>query len=98
MGISVRRTEVVAGILNELDRWYRILCTGGGGQILAEWKRLSTTLGRKVLVTVGKSTYRGFAESVDETGMLVLRLSTGDRRILHAGDLTHLRDDTPDSS
>jgi BirA family biotin operon repressor/biotin-[acetyl-CoA-carboxylase] ligase len=94
LGISVRRTEVVAGILNELDRWYRVLCTKGGERILTEWKRLSTTLGKKVMVTVGESTYCGVAESVDETGMLVLRLFNGERRILHAGDLTHLRDDT----
>ncbi len=94
LGISVRRTEVVASILNELDRWYRVLCTKGGEQIVTEWKRLSTTLGKKVIVTVGESTYRGIAESVDETGMLVLRLFTGERCILHAGDLTHLRDDT----
>ncbi len=93
LGISVRRTEVVAGILNELDRWYRVLCTKGGERIVTEWKRFSTTLGKKVMVTVGENTYRGVAESVDETGMLVLRLFTGERRIIHAGDLTHLRDD-----
>ena len=94
LGISVRRTEVVAGILNELDRWYRVLCTKRGDRILSEWKRLSATLGKKVLVTIGESTWRGVAESIDKTGMLVLRLSSGERRIIHAGDLTHLRDDT----
>ena len=94
LGISVRRTEVVAGILNELDRWYRVLCTKRGDRILSEWKRLSATLGKKVLVTIGESTCRGVAESIDKTGMLVLKLSTGERRIIHAGDLTHLRNDT----
>ncbi|MEW6569577.1 MAG: biotin--[acetyl-CoA-carboxylase] ligase [Nitrospirota bacterium] len=88
------RTEIIAEILNELDRWYRIMKEKGGSNLILEWQRLNSTLGKKVMVIAGNETYGGFAESIDEKGMLILRLPSGETRKISAGDLKILRHQT----
>jgi BirA family biotin operon repressor/biotin-[acetyl-CoA-carboxylase] ligase len=90
-GIPYSRTEIIAEILNEIDKWYRILKGRGKKLLLSEWQRLMSTLGREVKVTVGKETFTGLAESLDDKGMLILRLPTGEIKRINAGDLTILR-------
>lgn len=90
-GIPYSRTEIIAEILNEIDKWYRILKGRGKKLLLSEWQRLTSTLGREVKVTVGKETFTGLAESLDDKGMLILRLPSGELKRISAGDLTILR-------
>ena len=85
------RTEIIAEILNELDKWYKILKGMGKKILLTEWQRLTSTLGREVKVSVGKETFAGLAESLDDKGMLILRLMSGERKRISSGDLTILR-------
>lgn len=90
-GIPYPRTEIIAEILNEIDKWYRILKGRGKKLLLSEWQRLTSTLGREVKVTVDKETFTGLAESLDDKGMLILRLPSGELKRISAGDLTILR-------
>lgn len=85
------RTEIIAEILNELDKWYKILKGMGKKILLTEWQRLTSTLGREVKVSVGKETFAGLAESLDDKGMLILRLMSGELKRISSGDLTILR-------
>jgi BirA family biotin operon repressor/biotin-[acetyl-CoA-carboxylase] ligase len=85
------RTEIIAEILNELDKWYKILKGMGKKILLTEWQRLTSTLGREVKVSVGKETFAGLAESLDDKGMLILRLPSGELKRISSGDLTILR-------
>ncbi len=85
------RTEIIAEILNELDKWYKILKGMGKKILLTEWQRLTSTLGREVKVSVGKETFAGLAESLDDKGMLILRLTSGELKRISSGDLTILR-------
>jgi BirA family biotin operon repressor/biotin-[acetyl-CoA-carboxylase] ligase len=59
--------------------------------LLEEWKRLSSTLGKKVNVVIGNRTLFGVAESIDGEGRLILRLASGEVEKIHSGDLTVLR-------
>jgi BirA family biotin operon repressor/biotin-[acetyl-CoA-carboxylase] ligase len=90
-GIPYSRTEIVAEILNEIDKWYRILNEFGWEKILSEWQKLTSTLGRKVMVSIGKETFSGFAEAIDDEGMLILRLPSGALKRISTGDLIELR-------
>ncbi len=90
-GRSYSREEIIAGILNEINRWYAHLNTSGGEMLLPEWKRLSSTIGKYVKVTAGDETFSGFAESIDSEGRLLLRLPSGELKRVSAGDLTVLR-------
>ncbi len=85
------RTEIIAEILNELDKWYKILKGMGKKILLTEWQRLTSTLSREVKVSVGKETFAGLAESLDDKGMLILRLMSGELKRISSGDLTILR-------
>jgi BirA family biotin operon repressor/biotin-[acetyl-CoA-carboxylase] ligase len=59
--------------------------------LLNEWKILSSTLGKSVKVVIGDETLIGLAEDIDDNGMLVLKLDSGLRRQISAGDVTLLR-------
>jgi BirA family biotin operon repressor/biotin-[acetyl-CoA-carboxylase] ligase len=85
------RTVIIAEILNELDKCYKILKGMGRKILLTEWQRLTSTLGREVKVSVGKETFAGLAESLDDKGMLILRLMSGELKRISSGDLTILR-------
>jgi BirA family biotin operon repressor/biotin-[acetyl-CoA-carboxylase] ligase len=82
------REDVAAEILNEIDLWYMSLKKMDREKILFSWRQLTSTLGREVVVTAGHETCRGFAESIDDEGMLILRLQSGNTRKISSGDLT----------
>ena len=90
-GKPCSRENIVAEILNEMNKWYMILNTKEKEPLLAEWQHLTSTLGKKVMVIVGQETYTGFAESIDNEGMLMVRLPSGEMKRISSGDLTILR-------
>ncbi len=90
-GRHFSRSRIIAQVLNELERWYKKLTGDGSFPLLEEWKRLSCTIGKVVRVTLFSEVISGIAEDVDEEGMLVLRLASGERRRISSGDLTELR-------
>jgi BirA family biotin operon repressor/biotin-[acetyl-CoA-carboxylase] ligase len=85
------RENVISEILSEIDRWYLKLKKMDRESILSSWKQLTSTLGREVTVITGPKTWKGFAESVDDEGMLILRLPSGETEKISSGDLTILR-------
>lgn len=85
------RSEIIAEVLNELELWYKKLTGDGRFLLLEEWKRLSCTTGRGVRVTLCNEVISGLAEDIDDEGMLVLKLASGERRRISTGDLTELR-------
>jgi BirA family transcriptional regulator, biotin operon repressor / biotin---[acetyl-CoA-carboxylase] ligase len=88
---SVMREPIISAILNETDRWYKVLQIGQTQEIISEWRRLTSTLGRQVLVTTGQDTYIGLAEAIDDRGMLLIRLPSGETKRISSGDLTALK-------
>jgi BirA family biotin operon repressor/biotin-[acetyl-CoA-carboxylase] ligase len=92
-GRPYSRTDIIARVLNETDTWYHVLQEYGSMPVLSEWKRLASILGKEVLITAGKETLTGVAESVDDRGMLLLRLQSGELKRISSGDLTVLRFD-----
>ncbi|MFZ3123358.1 MAG: biotin--[acetyl-CoA-carboxylase] ligase [Thermodesulfovibrionales bacterium] len=90
-GEKISRTLIIAAILNELERWFKVLIKGGRIQLINEWKKLSSTLGRKVKVVSGRDAISGIAEDIDDEGMLILRLPSGGLKKISAGDVTMLR-------
>jgi BirA family biotin operon repressor/biotin-[acetyl-CoA-carboxylase] ligase len=90
-GKSFTREPIVLEILNETDRWYKVLHAGQKKEIISEWQRLTSTLGKQVLVTAGQETYYGLAEAIDDGGMLLVRLPTGETKRINSGDLTVLK-------
>jgi BirA family biotin operon repressor/biotin-[acetyl-CoA-carboxylase] ligase len=93
IGPVVDRVDVLVGFLRRLDVRYRELVRSGPGQanLLAEWRRRSATLGRRVRVDLGADDVEGTAVDVTAEGHLVVETPAGDRRTLAVGDVVHLR-------
>ncbi len=53
--------------------------------------KLSSTIGRIVKVNVGNNVFTGIAGSIDEEGMLMLKLPDNTVKKISAGDVTILR-------
>jgi BirA family biotin operon repressor/biotin-[acetyl-CoA-carboxylase] ligase len=85
------RNELVIEVLRQIEQFYNMLITLGKYPLLNEWKILSSTLGKSVRVIIGDETLIGLAEDIDDNGMLILKLDSGLRRQISAGDITLLR-------
>ncbi len=90
-GREIRKTDLISRILRETELWYEELMQRGGGRILEEWKRLSSTLGRNVRITVADETLEGVAETLDAEGRLIVRLPSGVRKVVSSGDVVLVR-------
>jgi len=90
-GKPFSREEITVAVLDEMNRWYTILQGGDNNMLLSAWKRLTSTLGKKVVVIVGEETWNGVAEAVDDEGRLLLKLPSGEIKRISSGDLTVLR-------
>lgn len=90
-GQHYSRSRIIVRILREIESWFHILKKDGRVPLLQEWKRLSSTLGKEVKVTTGEEIISGTAEDIDDEGMLIMRLPSGIKRRISAGDLTELR-------
>lgn len=85
------RTEIIASILDEFEYRYKLLIQKGADSLTGEWRRLSSTLGKEVLIVTERGRMNGVAEDIDVDGTLLLRLPSGKIRRISAGDLTMLR-------
>jgi BirA family biotin operon repressor/biotin-[acetyl-CoA-carboxylase] ligase len=90
-GMIFSRTGIITEILNELAGRYKMLVNEGRSPLLAEWKRLSSTIGKEVRVVLGEEIITGTAETIDDEGMLILRVTSGDTRKVSAGDVKELQ-------
>jgi BirA family transcriptional regulator, biotin operon repressor / biotin---[acetyl-CoA-carboxylase] ligase len=85
------RGGIIVHILKEIEYWCEVLKKDGRIPLLEEWKRLSSTLGKEVRVATASGTIQGTAEDIDDEGMLIVRLSSGEEKRISAGDVTVLR-------
>jgi len=83
------RIKIIHSLFIEFERLY--LKLPDGKPIYKSWRDRLVTLGKKVGVSSSSQILDGIAESVDETGALVLRLADGSLTSIVAGDVT-LRD------
>jgi len=90
-GKDCSRNELVIEVLRQIEHFYSMLINLGKYPLLNEWKILSSTLGKSVKVVMGDETLIGLAEDIDDNGMLILKLESGLRRQISAGDVTLLR-------
>ena len=90
-GIRHERNMIIIRLLGEFENWYGLLRKDGKKPLLDEWRRSSSTLGRKVRAVIGSAEISGTAEDIDEYGLLILKTSAGEKRKISSGDITFLR-------
>jgi BirA family biotin operon repressor/biotin-[acetyl-CoA-carboxylase] ligase len=91
VGPPLDRVDLLVAFLRRLEPRYRSLVADGPAAVMAEWRRRSATLGRRVRVDLGADEVEGTAVDVTGEGHLVVETAEGDRRVLAVGDVVHLR-------
>ena len=86
-GRTFDRMDVLLRILEELEGAYRLLQAGRFEDIRQQWLTLNGTLGREIVVRQGERQLKGLAESLDESGALMLRLKDGSLCPVVAGEI-----------
>ncbi len=90
-GSPFQRTHLIVGMLSEFEHRYKMLVGQGRRALLPDLRALSSTIGRDVVVTAGTERLSGYAEDIDDDGILILRLASGERRRVSVGDLNMVR-------
>lgn len=87
-GAEVDANYLVSEICNSLEAQYNHLRYGASECVLAEWKKRSATLGKRVRAFCGNEHLEGIAVDIAESGALILRMDSGEIRELYAGEVS----------
>ena len=85
-GGEVSRLDLLCALLEEMEMLY--MEAQEGGDVFGQWRSALITLGRRVNVSGSDSTFEGIALDVEPSGALVVQDDNGQRRVVHAGDVT----------
>jgi BirA family biotin operon repressor/biotin-[acetyl-CoA-carboxylase] ligase len=80
------RIKIIRSLLREFEKLY--LQLPDSRSIFQAWRSRLVTLGQKVIATSGNHVIEGIADSVDESGALIIRETEGRLTRVVAGDVT----------
>jgi len=86
LGKEVSQLNVLVHLLREIESYY--LALRRGEPVHEEWRSKLETLGKLVQVKTGTEVEKGYAESVDNDGALLLRRLDGNLIRIVAGEVT----------
>jgi BirA family biotin operon repressor/biotin-[acetyl-CoA-carboxylase] ligase len=84
----VSRAELAVCMLRELDHEYSRVVRGEFASVAEEWMSHCSTIGEKVRITIGNRVIHGRAESLDDSGALLVRTEHGRLEPILGGDVT----------
>jgi BirA family biotin operon repressor/biotin-[acetyl-CoA-carboxylase] ligase len=85
------RIDLARALLKNIESHYLAFRKGGFGEIVEEWKKLSSVLGRRIKIAERTKIIEGTALDIDAGGALVVRLDNGFQERVLAGDIIVLR-------
>ncbi|SDC41791.1 BirA family transcriptional regulator, biotin operon repressor / biotin-[acetyl-CoA-carboxylase] ligase [Paenibacillus sp. UNCCL117] len=86
-GSRVDRSALLAAVLSEWERLYKLYREEGFAPVKLLWEALAVSLGRPIVCTTPQGRIEGIAERIDEQGALILKLEDGSARTLYSGDI-----------
>jgi BirA family biotin operon repressor/biotin-[acetyl-CoA-carboxylase] ligase len=89
LGAKVSKAALISTLLPELEQLY--IDAQSGAPIYREWQENMGMLGNWIQVKTGEAIEQGKAETVTETGNLILRRSDGSLAEIVAGDVTVIK-------
>jgi BirA family transcriptional regulator, biotin operon repressor / biotin---[acetyl-CoA-carboxylase] ligase len=89
LGREISRRAFLSALLVEIEQLLPLLMKA---DLLEEWKKLSATLNRDVIVMSLSEEVTGQAIDIDATGALILKSKDGSFRTVLVGDCIHLRE------
>lgn len=90
-GTRIEPSDLLGVVLGHLENRLDDLASAEGrGRLVAEYRRVCTTLGRDVMVSLAGEMVRGTVADISVEGHLLLDVGAGIRTVT-AGDVVHLR-------
>lgn len=86
LGRDINRLQLVKILLEKLEHFYLMLERSGSPAIVAEWRKRSDMVGKKVTVLQQGKSRHGTAASINDDGSLVVRTADGDMNVV-SGDV-----------
>jgi BirA family biotin operon repressor/biotin-[acetyl-CoA-carboxylase] ligase len=87
-GEPFSRVRLLREYLGRFEKYYEMFKTAGFEPILARWKELSNTMGRRIMVETAGDTFTGRAHDIDGEGVLILKDDLGGLHRIFSGDVT----------
>ena len=85
------RIELARQLLRQLDQEYLRFKQKGTKRVITQWKNLSALSGKRVKVFFAHKAIEGLAQDIDEQGALIVRLDSGFKQHVTAGDIVKVR-------
>lgn len=86
-GHRADRTALVAELLQQMEKLYRVFLKSGLPALMGEWRSMCPFFGKIVRIKTRGETVEGVFHDIDVGGALVLRLDSGVHRSFLAGDV-----------
>jgi BirA family biotin operon repressor/biotin-[acetyl-CoA-carboxylase] ligase len=90
-GDPVDRAGFTRFLLQDLETWYVKFLDEGFGSIRDEWERHSLLSHKNVKISIQNKIIEGRAEGLDESGLLIINTTEGEKIHVPAGDVTVLK-------
>jgi len=88
LGLETTAEQLFTALSDSWAEYRGIWDDGSGfGEIRQRWLALAAGLGQPVSVHTGQTTVSGIFDTIDDTGCMIVRTSTGDRVPISAGDV-----------
>ncbi|MBI5000262.1 MAG: biotin--[acetyl-CoA-carboxylase] ligase [Euryarchaeota archaeon] len=81
--------ELLAGVLQAIEREYALVRDGKTDKVLSDWSSLSDTIGKRVEIMDAGARLMGMAKGIAADGALVLETESGDV-IVNSGDCRYM--------
>ncbi|WP_027417521.1 biotin--[acetyl-CoA-carboxylase] ligase [Aneurinibacillus terranovensis] len=82
-----RRAEIIQGILKRLEELYLLYIDEGFAPIKKRWELYAVTIGKRVTIRTLHGSLTGYAEGIDETGVLLVRRDNGSLNKVYSADV-----------
>jgi BirA family transcriptional regulator, biotin operon repressor / biotin---[acetyl-CoA-carboxylase] ligase len=91
-GTTHDRIEVISGLLNFFETWYKVFLRRGFPGVRDVWLRHADILGRPIRVVFREDTQTGVVLGIDDDGTIVMKGADGTTRLVIAGDVHLLKE------
>jgi BirA family transcriptional regulator, biotin operon repressor / biotin---[acetyl-CoA-carboxylase] ligase len=89
------RVKILAALLKELEKHYRLLLEAGNGAIAARWEAASSfARNKRVRVRTDGQTIQALTSGLDPTGALRLRRDDGREELLVSGEVVEVKSES----
>lgn len=83
---ELKRTEILKVFFKEFEEFYEEFKKGNFKKIISEWRRLSSTTGKRVKVYKGNKALEADAVGIDTKGALIVELDDGSLERISSGE------------